>query len=94
MNIIHKFQVSRHASLVASHGQPDEQRHSRKNIMVPEVRRDPEKPVSRLFGGFVNNPVLENYSLHYAPSGFRKWSEYGIAMAAMGSYCLYGRSCH
>lgn len=38
----------------------------------------------RLFGGLVNNPVLEDYSLRYAPSSFRKWSEYAVAMAALG----------
>ncbi|MCR2829408.1 hypothetical protein NR402_03815 [Acidithiobacillus ferrooxidans] len=53
--------------------------------MVAEVRRGTEKIAKRLFSGFVNNPVLEDYSLRYAPSGFRKWSEYGVAMAALGS---------
>ncbi|MFA5732358.1 MAG: hypothetical protein WC934_10195, partial [Acidithiobacillus sp.] len=53
--------------------------------MVTEVRRGAEKRAKRLFSGFVNNPVLEDYSLRYAPSGFRKWSEYGVAMAALGS---------
>lgn len=39
----------------------------------------------RTFRGWVNNPVLEDYSLRYAPSSYRKWSEYGVAMAALGS---------
>lgn len=38
----------------------------------------------RIFGGLVNNPVLEDYSLRYAPSSFRRWSEYAVAMAALG----------
>ena len=39
---------------------------------------------TRIFGGLVNNPVLEDYSLRYAPSSFRRWSEYAVAMAALG----------
>ncbi len=39
---------------------------------------------SRRFNGLVNNPVLEDYSLRYAPKSFRKWSEYAVAMAALG----------
>ncbi|WP_414039682.1 purine-cytosine permease family protein [Acidithiobacillus sp. M4-SHS-6] len=40
---------------------------------------------NKILGNLVTNPVLEDYSLRYAPSGFRKWSEYGVAMAALGS---------
>ncbi|WP_308389452.1 hypothetical protein [Acidithiobacillus sp. AMEEHan] len=41
--------------------------------------------VKRKFGGWVSNPVLEDYSLRYAPSSYRKWSEYAVAMSALGS---------
>lgn len=53
--------------------------------MATTVSKSPETRAKRIFGGLVNNPVLEDYSLRYAPSGFRKWSEYGVAMAALGS---------
>jgi len=44
------------------------------------------KPSSKkIFQGWVSNPILEDYSLRYAPASFRKWSEYGVAMAALGS---------
>lgn len=38
----------------------------------------------RRFNVLVNNPVLEDYSLRYAPRAFRKWSEYSVATAALG----------
>ena len=38
----------------------------------------------RRFNNLVNNPVMEDYSLRYAPSTFRKWSEYSVATAALG----------
>ncbi len=38
----------------------------------------------RKFNNLVNNPVLEDYSLRYAPSSFRKWSEYAVATSALG----------
>ncbi|MBU2734139.1 purine-cytosine permease family protein [Acidithiobacillus ferridurans] len=53
--------------------------------MATSVSKGPETRTKRIFGGLVNNPVLEDYSLRYAPSRFRKWSEYGVAMAALGS---------
>ncbi|HET7480103.1 MAG TPA: hypothetical protein VFJ72_11370 [Rubrobacteraceae bacterium] len=40
--------------------------------------------VKRKFNSFVDNPVLEDYSLRYAPRSFRKWSEYACATAALG----------
>lgn len=46
---------------------------------------DTNPGTKRTFQGWVSNPVLEDYSLRYAPSSFRKWSEYGVAMAALGS---------
>lgn len=38
----------------------------------------------RTFNKLVNNPVLEDYSLRYAPKSFRKWSEWTVATAALG----------
>ncbi|MEJ2632578.1 MAG: hypothetical protein P8011_07810 [Acidihalobacter sp.] len=38
----------------------------------------------RSFNKFVSNPVLEDYSLRYAPSSFRKWSEFAVASTALG----------
>ena len=38
----------------------------------------------RSFNKLVNNPVLEDYSLRYAPKTFRTWSEYAVATAALG----------
>ncbi len=38
----------------------------------------------RTFNKLVNNPVLEDYSLRYAPKSFRRWSEYACATAALG----------
>lgn len=32
----------------------------------------------------MDNLVLEDYSLRYATRGFRKWSEYSVATAALG----------
>lgn len=38
----------------------------------------------RSFNKFVSNPVLEDYSLRYAPTSFRKWSEFAVASTALG----------
>lgn len=38
----------------------------------------------RTFNKLVNNPILEDYSLRYAPKSFRTWSEYAVATAALG----------
>ncbi len=38
----------------------------------------------RRFNALVNNPVMEDYSLRYAPRSFRRWSEYAVATAALG----------
>jgi purine-cytosine permease-like protein len=40
--------------------------------------------VKRRFAKLVENPILEDYSLRYAPSTFRRWSEYVVATAALG----------
>jgi purine-cytosine permease-like protein len=38
----------------------------------------------RRFNRLVDDPMLEDYSLRYAPSSFRRWSEYTVATAALG----------
>ncbi|MCL6437252.1 MAG: hypothetical protein K6T51_01475 [Rubrobacteraceae bacterium] len=38
----------------------------------------------RRFNAFVDNEVVEDYSLRYAPRSFRRWSEYAVATAALG----------
>lgn len=38
----------------------------------------------RTFSGFVNNPIMEDYALRYAPRSFRKWSEFTVASTALG----------
>ncbi len=52
--------------------------------MASTTRADLAGGARRRFGGLVNNPILEDYSLRYAPSSFRTWSEYAVAMAALG----------
>lgn len=49
--------------------------------MTPE--QESNKP-KRQFNNLVNNPVMEDYSLRYAPQSFRKWSEYAVATSALG----------
>ncbi|HWF34266.1 MAG TPA: hypothetical protein VG295_02815 [Solirubrobacteraceae bacterium] len=39
---------------------------------------------TRTFSRLVDDPVLEDYSLRYAPSTFRRWSEFTVASAALG----------
>lgn len=41
-------------------------------------------PPKRTFNSLVNNPMLEDYSLRYAPRSFRKWGSYATATAALG----------
>ncbi|ANJ66785.1 hypothetical protein A9404_04815 [Halothiobacillus diazotrophicus] len=41
-------------------------------------------PKGRQFNKLVSNPVLEDYSLRYAPSSFRTWSEFAVASTALG----------
>lgn len=38
----------------------------------------------RTFSRLVDSEVVEDYSLRYAPSTFRRWSEYTVATAALG----------
>ncbi|HWH11292.1 MAG TPA: hypothetical protein VG165_09195 [Solirubrobacteraceae bacterium] len=42
------------------------------------------KSLRRKFAGLVENEILEDYSLRYAPSKFRTWSEFVVASAALG----------
>ena len=49
--------------------------------LAPEpMSVEPKRRYNRL----VSNPVLEDYSLRYAPKSFRTWSEYAVATAALG----------
>jgi len=48
------------------------------------VAQEPAPGPKRRYNRFVNNPVLEDYSLRYAPKSFRRWSEYAVATAALG----------
>jgi purine-cytosine permease-like protein len=41
-------------------------------------------PPQRKFNKFVANPVIEDYSLRYAPKSFRTWSQYAVFSAALG----------
>lgn len=43
-----------------------------------------EAPKRRSFNKLVNNPVLEDYALRYAPKSFRTWSEHAVATTALG----------
>ncbi len=41
--------------------------------------------VRREYNSFVANETMEDYALRYAPRSFRKWSEFKVANAALGS---------
>ncbi len=41
-------------------------------------------PKKRKFNSWVNNPVVEDYALRYAPKSFRKWSEFSVMNSAIG----------
>lgn len=41
-------------------------------------------PPKRTFNSLVDNPILEDYSLRYAPRSFRKWGVYATATTALG----------
>ncbi len=47
---------------------------------VPEAAAKPK----RTYNNLVENATIEDYSLRYAPSTFRKWSEYAVATSALG----------
>lgn len=53
-------------------------------MMSTETAKPPSKSQRRVFNTFVNNPVMEDYALRYAPKAFRRWSEYAVATAALG----------
>jgi purine-cytosine permease-like protein len=38
----------------------------------------------RTFSRLVDDPILEDYSLRYAPTTFRRWSEFTVASSALG----------
>ncbi|MEB3100143.1 purine-cytosine permease family protein [Ferviditalea candida] len=42
------------------------------------------RSTKRSFNNWVNNPVLEDYALRYAPRSFRKWTEFAVASSAIG----------
>lgn len=42
------------------------------------------KEAKRRFSQWVNNPVVEDYALRYAPKSFRRWSEFAVASSALG----------
>ena len=50
---------------------------------IPTEHAPTTRP-KRSFNRFVSNPVLEDYSLRYAPKSFRRWSEYAVSAAALG----------
>ena len=41
--------------------------------------------IRREYNSFVANETMEDYALRYAPRSFRKWSEFEVANAALGS---------
>ncbi len=43
-----------------------------------------KKLSKRRFNSLVNNPVMEDYALRYAPKSFRRWSEFAVASSALG----------
>lgn len=51
--------------------------------MIGEQERQ-EGRTGKKFNSFVDNEMVEDYSLRYAPRSFRKWSEYAVATAALG----------
>ncbi|MCY0880801.1 MAG: hypothetical protein OWS74_02300, partial [Firmicutes bacterium] len=38
----------------------------------------------RTFSRFAKNPVMEDYSLRYAPQSFRRWTPFAVASSALG----------
>lgn len=49
--------------------------------MIDEQAREGTR---KRFGALVDNEIVEDYSLRYAPRSFRKWSEYAVATTALG----------
>src|SRR5579884_3261519 len=53
-------------------------------MIEKELPVETTAPPKRRFNTLVNNPMLEDYSLRYAPRSFRKWGAYATATAALG----------
>ncbi|ACV59318.1 purine-cytosine permease family protein [Alicyclobacillus acidocaldarius] len=51
------------------------------SVLQPERGRPTPK---RTFNRWVQNPVLEDYALRYAPKSFRLWSEWTVMNSALG----------
>lgn len=51
---------------------------------VPETETAQTGTARRTFGRLVEDEMLEDYSLRYAPSTYRRWSEFVVATAALG----------
>ncbi|WP_367307384.1 purine-cytosine permease family protein [Alicyclobacillus acidocaldarius] len=51
------------------------------SVLQPERGRPTPK---RTFNRWVQNPVLEDYALRYAPKSFRRWSEWTVMNSALG----------
>ncbi|MDI9261128.1 purine-cytosine permease family protein [Alicyclobacillus sendaiensis] len=51
------------------------------SVLQPERGRPSPK---RTFNRWVQNPVLEDYALRYAPKSFRRWSEWTVMNSALG----------
>ncbi len=51
---------------------------------MQEASTTPSVKAKRKYNSWVNNEMLEDYSLRYAPKSFRRWSEYTVATAALG----------
>ncbi|HET9691491.1 MAG TPA: hypothetical protein VFP61_10080 [Acidimicrobiales bacterium] len=49
-----------------------------------ESAAPPSKTAGRRYNAAVGNEVLEDYSLRFAPSSFRRWSEFTVANTALG----------
>ena len=52
--------------------------------MAASATTEPVHPKTRTFGKWVDNAMLEDYSLRYAPRSFRTWSSFVVASAALG----------
>jgi purine-cytosine permease-like protein len=52
---------------------------------APQVStKNPTSAAKRQYRAMVDNEILEDYSLRYAPKSFRKWSEFTVASTALG----------
>lgn len=52
--------------------------------MTADLNEVGKSKKNRNFNKFVNNPVMEDYSLRYAPSSFRKWSPWAVVLSGLG----------